>query len=655
MNNLQLLAIPELMNKHFFIPDYQRGYRWETSQVSKLISDLEDYFKGSSGSFYCLQPIVVKECSPETIEKYNLPDLSAMPEHEEGETDDAPKSNVWYEVIDGQQRLTTIRILIEYYKQMYPFISSECVPLVLSYATRPTLEDAFKSLIMNPHTQSVDFKKEYGFRNVDTEYIRNAAATIFGYYAAPKTLNDLSKFLSTFYNKKNDSHSVQVVWYETREDTDARDIFERLNDLKIPLSSAELIRALFLSKNAVYDFEPTASQKKALTEEELKKLKEWDKEKKQSSINAKWDEIEHFFGNKEVWHFITNEEQTKYRNCIELLFDFIAEKKPSIEDKLYTFTCFDNQAQRLGLWELWNKVLSYYDTIKYWYEDRDFYHQIGFVVSIYGFEEVVRLLKDAHSDSCKKSQFRTNLKNKIKGSVATSKKMSELSYKEDYKVLWNMLFLYNVELSRTSSDKQRFPFGEFKMVGNTAKWTLEHIHAQNSECLNPNKRKEWKAWIGYTLTARKNLINQSEKDKSFIEELEKALRAVDNEEKFRYEDVKLLFDKDVELWSGGQPSEVVHELANLALLSGDVNSGIGKGSFNVKHQYINKCLVTGTYIPIGTQRVFLKLYNETVDATESRNNDDTQELVVHQHLSWNDADRNLYLAHIRETLKMYFI
>ena len=44
-NDLQLLAIPQLMRKHFFIPDYQRGYRWEEKQVYQLLEDLWKYFK----------------------------------------------------------------------------------------------------------------------------------------------------------------------------------------------------------------------------------------------------------------------------------------------------------------------------------------------------------------------------------------------------------------------------------------------------------------------------------------------------------------------------------------------------------------------------------------------------------------------------------
>lgn len=85
-------------NKNFFIPDYQRGYRWGTRQVEQLLDDLCAFFDRGKGQFYCLQPIVVKEITKdEDKNKYAL--IS--------KTD----NNRWYEVIDGQQRLTTIRII----------------------------------------------------------------------------------------------------------------------------------------------------------------------------------------------------------------------------------------------------------------------------------------------------------------------------------------------------------------------------------------------------------------------------------------------------------------------------------------------------------------------------------------------------------------
>ena len=36
-NVMELRAIPDLMNMNFFIPEYQRGYRWENIQVKQIL------------------------------------------------------------------------------------------------------------------------------------------------------------------------------------------------------------------------------------------------------------------------------------------------------------------------------------------------------------------------------------------------------------------------------------------------------------------------------------------------------------------------------------------------------------------------------------------------------------------------------------------
>lgn len=83
-SKISLKPVKELFGIHFFIPDYQRGYRWGTKQVEDLLRDLEEFYESiyeaeSSKKTYCLQPLVVKE-----------------------------KDNK-YIVIDGQQRLTTVK------------------------------------------------------------------------------------------------------------------------------------------------------------------------------------------------------------------------------------------------------------------------------------------------------------------------------------------------------------------------------------------------------------------------------------------------------------------------------------------------------------------------------------------------------------------
>ena len=159
------------------------------------------------------------------------------------------------------------------------------------------------------------------------------------------------------------STKVQVIWYETNENTDARDIFERLNDLQVPLSSSELIRALFLSQSAVFD----SRELNPLLQSRDLELVLKDKEAKQSSINAKWDEIEHFFRNDDVWAFVTNKNSSDYRNRIELLFDLMS-KKDILDkgDRLYTYIWFDSQIEKNGkdLWNLWQSIVKNYETIR---------------------------------------------------------------------------------------------------------------------------------------------------------------------------------------------------------------------------------------------------------------------------------------------------
>ncbi len=103
MSELMLKSVYDLLDKNYFIPSYQRGYRWGKRQIQDLLEDLYNFAcdkDKTDGSFYCLQPIVVKKCDKDTKDSNNL----------QSELD----NNEWYEVIDGQQRLTSIYLLLKY-------------------------------------------------------------------------------------------------------------------------------------------------------------------------------------------------------------------------------------------------------------------------------------------------------------------------------------------------------------------------------------------------------------------------------------------------------------------------------------------------------------------------------------------------------------
>ncbi len=88
---LILKSIYEILNYNFFIPSYQRGYKWDRQQVLDLLNDIYDFSQSEYKGFYCLQPIVV------------------LAEKIDNETR--------YIIIDGEQRLTTIYIILKYLKE----------------------------------------------------------------------------------------------------------------------------------------------------------------------------------------------------------------------------------------------------------------------------------------------------------------------------------------------------------------------------------------------------------------------------------------------------------------------------------------------------------------------------------------------------------
>jgi uncharacterized protein with ParB-like and HNH nuclease domain len=96
---VKLEPIAGLLQKQFFIRSYQRGYRWDEDQVNDLLNDFNGFIEQENkheDEFYCLQPIVVRK----------------MPLSEKMKTDFSGEPV--YEVIDGQQRITTIVIVLHY-------------------------------------------------------------------------------------------------------------------------------------------------------------------------------------------------------------------------------------------------------------------------------------------------------------------------------------------------------------------------------------------------------------------------------------------------------------------------------------------------------------------------------------------------------------
>jgi uncharacterized protein with ParB-like and HNH nuclease domain len=643
VNYLELLAIPELCNKNFFIPDYQRGYRWGDIQIRQMLEDIYSfiYDKNAAGSFYCLQPVVVKKMTPDEVAANKL--------------ESAFDNNTWYEVIDGQQRLTTIRIILALESQIDRFNKMR---FNMYYQTRPELGKLFDKLRIDEEDERfiVKFDNDNDQCNdIDSWHIHNAANKILDWfqngsgYFKPSIQEFKGGFYENFSNTKEKDKSVQVIWYELCDKSDPYEMFKRLNDKSISLNNAELIRGMFLSDSAVYKGEELLLSQ---FDEDVRPIVEKrELARKQSHIIEEWDIIEKQLWDYKFWSFIKKEKNSDDYSCrIEYIFDLISKKTSNQKDSLYTYLEFDGMLKSgavKDLWDLWLKVETYFSLLVAWYNDRYYYHKIGFLTTELGSSVLIEMLSE--STNVSKKEFKKTIEGRINSAIHDKKKpgrkILDYTYKDDYNMLKRVLFLYNVETTYKQG-LEFFPFERYKDY----EWTLEHIHAQNSERIDHSIKDKWVEWFDENKKVLERLSSRLPNDENltllisfFNNEYN---RLINYKDKYTFNDVTKVFDLVLKYFNDlsaqeGTPT-VMHGISNMALLSGSTNASIGNSVFEVKRQMIMDDDAKGNYIPLCTRKVFLKYYNK---------ND--KNFTVQQNFYWSDKDRKHYLEDIKEVLKPY--
>jgi len=275
INNLEPRPVSELLGMDFFIPSYQRGYRWTPLQVTDLLSDvLEFSLTANKDDFYCLQPIVVKN-------------------NEER-----------YEVIDGQQRLTTIFIILNYFNQR-PAEDFKKEIFKIKYQTRDGSENFLKNMPLEDRGNNIDFY-----------FMSNAYETVRSWFSDKQNLTN--DFESALLNK------VEIIWYEVVEEFQEIEIFTRLNMGKIPLTNGELIKALLLKSDHHNEGNEIADSSMIYS--------------RQLEIANQWDTMEKALQNDSFWYFI-KDNKVEYDTRIEFIFDRMTNKKQE-NDEYYTFQTF---------------------------------------------------------------------------------------------------------------------------------------------------------------------------------------------------------------------------------------------------------------------------------------------------------------------------
>ena len=533
-NQIRLMPVKDLLGMNFFIPGYQRGYRWKTRQVEDLLDDIYKFMKSEAPGKYCLQPLVVKASTSndKLLDKLN----NALKDGNENDLQIAYQvlnNHQRWDVVDGQQRLTTIYILLSYLYETE-------APYILQYETRDGSQNFLKN-IRNPQNTNDSPKAT---DNIDYWHMHNTYQVIESWFGEKTNQKTQEKQKAKIKNGQNTTghpedtikenfkecllERTEFIWYETEEDP--IEVFTRLNIGKISLTNAELVKALFLNK-ANYGDQYTASLQ-------------------QNEIALEWDRIEYTLQKNEFWNFIHNNEYNQPTR-IDLILDLVVKLKNKkndweVEEKLigtdeyktfrYFYQLFDrvnknetNKDDKKNVIsshkDIWNEIKKTFDLFVEWYNDLEFYHYIGFLIVCserkkknFNFEKCFNVWYNGRAKKydTNKTGFVKYLKDKIKEAIKITIKKDKLN--DNTVTNWEnlvfdqedgpaktacfpLLLLFNVQtiINRNlhfktdpkfnSTDFQRFPFHLFK---NEKGWDIEHIAPNTeNELVNKDERKAW--------------------------------------------------------------------------------------------------------------------------------------------------------------------
>lgn len=500
-SQLVLKNIQKLNGLRFVIPAYQRGFRWRWQQIRELIDDLNNFCKSKNNErIYCLQNITV-------IKK----------------TDGKGE---YYEVVDGQQRLTAIWMLVAVYRNSFQYvdrarsIGTKLPVYEITYAGKDSLNEYCNQVVnslnefqtkkdYNSQSKLFDIKADdidsvfikAGFFNIRQEIDVQRIEKIL----ADQDILDKEKEICIFWNEISNEQtsqesdqlvskpkSVQDGVEGIQEDNWAIERFSNLNAGKIPLTESELVKAYFINSlfpNEVPEF------------------------------SLQWEEIERGMSDDEFWGFLSSKDK-EYETRIDFLFDIIySNSVSSDESHALSLAVAGDLNKNIAAHNVWQNVVQCYQTLRDWYEDYYFYHMIGYIVAVEK-ESSASVIKKFYDTYIKnsKADFKKALKGHIKklkvlkpifstvenkrendsqGDLVCIDDAKDLSYNgrdsasiKPVLLLFNVTLLLNAYEINPNNATERFSFKLYKSKNNPIE--IEHInpqHLEGKEATETNKQQ----------------------------------------------------------------------------------------------------------------------------------------------------------------------
>lgn len=576
---------PSLENSTFYIKDYQRGYRWEEQQVKSLLDDLLEFNHDNHTLKYCMQPLVVKKAErnavahTRTLSELITPDAVKSEETESSNCDSA------WELIDGQQRLTTTLLVLN------------CCYEALKKPPAPPYQIYYQLI-----------------RNIDEYYINHAKKVIDDWFDSFGSKSD--DIRSEIRGKINSD--IQFIWYEVESNANSVEIFTKLNIGKIPLTNAELFKAQLLNPDRIDKKDREKEVKENVT---------------LASIAFEWDKIEQSLRDNDFWSFISNEMldaetridyllrlyaiQIKYEGEIDSaiqeadgLFPFLAINSYIRKHKMDSNSIACNET-------IWKEIVSIHDRLKSWYTNNKLYHYIGFLIATgkSGIKVITELVKD--TDKKKKSEVKEIVFDKIRKQMKNVT-LDNLSYSKDSQRIRSVLLFFNLFTMVQSKTDSRFSFKQYKDP--KIHWDIEHIHARATD-------EEIRA------------IKDPDKRKDFLESLKKQFEEINDQEAVQKinqfiltevstnninEDEFLDFCCKITDKYGNYDE---NGIGNLTLLDAETNRSYHNALYPIKRIRIIERDKGEVFIPVCTENVFLKMYSSNFSNMMEWTKDDAEDYL----------------------------
>lgn len=664
-NIVDIKSIGSLLDgkNHFYVPCYQRGYRWNRKQVEELLGDLYSFRKQFTmgkatgvGNFYCLQPVIVREIEDNSVRSLVLGDKAA----------DA-SVKLW-ELIDGQQRLTSIYILLAYLINNCPGMRDKFKKYYkgkelysIFYESHPDTSLVLNSILEGKDIVPTDINSTHicnAVRYID-EWFDGEGQNINSRYNGGdgESIPQMQLSLIEQITSSSEAGPTKVIWYQLSNDQTVDPIreFTRINNGKIPLTDTELVKALLLQKNDL------AGNNKVL---------------EQAKVSIVWEQMENTLQRDDFWCFISGsgiDEEDRMGELLRLVYLKSVENDNIEIEQGDIFRYYYDQLEGLSSEELqatvlklWTDIVDTFHTLQDWYETPEIYNYVGYLVqSGMPLAKIYKQAEDLRRDNeeTTATDFLLMLKGDIRSvlpknciekvelpkddsedaSAADDKDKEDDKDKDgdkdnnytlritteypDRPNLRKLLLLLNVEVlskqlleirdnaEQTDCDANvfKFPFGLYS----SQKWDIEHIDSATTNAITDKESQ--RIWVEDNI--RDGVITLTDAIKKKRERGEWA------------DLVSYIQQQD------GEEQENKNFIGNLTLLDYATNRSYGNALFRKKRKYIIENASKGRYVLPCTQYVFMKFFDMD-NTTESRSR-------------WTKEDKLKYHDFILEQLYDY--